>query len=454
MDKHLISAEPAKHQLTWAIYINKNYRPITNAQVVENVGEGQKIVSISEIKVYDKRWSKKNVVVTPVEQEDGSFLIDFGDNLNEQTASFTVTTELTDEEIAAWEENSDKIYKNSVTITSDQQGSITDTANGKCKWKEDVLEKVGSVDKKNKNIVYTININQQQQVLPENLQIRDILGKNLVVNPESVELYIGSVTSNGTVVSTGQLETGYTAKIVNEGDNQVLVITLPNKSDNRSVYILKYTANPDEIFDGGDYTNIVRLLGYGYTNSTKDRVSFSYKAFGGGWVDKVTKPTTDTDITNGNDPQGNTNPSDNTDTPSGNTNPPANPSDNTGNNSGSNSNTGNSNSGSTGGSKTGTPSRSSSSSSSSQSSAVPAETVINSNADTGIITIPDEKTALAGPKKSGDVAGYGEKNIKAGDKLAKTGGFLGTAIAYIAGIVLILIGCVLIRGQKKFGEEK
>ena len=469
LDKQLIAAEPATHQLTWAVYVNKNYRQLTNAKVVENLGEGQKFVSVSEIKIYDRDWRRKNVVVTPTEQSDGSLLIDFGDNLNEATASFTVTTELTDEEVALWEANSDRTYRNSVTMTSDQQASITDTANGKCKWKEDVLEKAGSVDKKNKNIVYTININQQRQVLPERLQIRDVLGKNLVVDPESVKLYIGSVNSNGTVTSTNQLETGYTSKITVEGENQVLLITLPAKSNNRNAYVLKYVATPDEIFEAGDYTNIVRLLGYGYTNSIKDRVSFSYKAFGGGWVEKNTKPNTNEDVNNEESPKDdntNTNPSDNTNTPSDNTNPgtnqETNPDTNTGNNSGSNSNTGNSGSGSgsTEGNKTGTPSANTGTSSSTQTSDLSSETTVPSTSDSDVITIPDEKTALAGPKKDSDVVGEGETNITAGadtnsgNKLAKTGGFLGTSIAYIAGIVLILIGCVLIRGQKKFGEEK
>jgi hypothetical protein len=395
IDKALYSAEPAFHQLTWRIVVNRNYRPLTNASVTEKLGDGQKLVSISDVTITNTDGENQVVTMTPSKNEEGSLVFDFGDSLNNSRAVFYVVTELTDEEIPVWEADSTKKYKNFITLQSDQQEPILDTASGRLRWKDDALEKTASVDKKTKKVSYTVNINKGKQLLPSKLQIKDTLGKNLVLYPESVKLFIGIVDASGKVTATEELETGYKTAVSMEGDNEVLAITLPEKADNRNVYVLKYEAIPDEIIEDGDYTNRIQLLGYGYDYSNRDKIAISYKAFGGGWIEKHDRPKRPGEKAPTPKPSSNNKPS--------------------GNNSGSSSNP---------------------SAKSSTSDVVGfGEVVISVGANTG-----------ANPDMT-------EENITAASNgantLAKTGGFIGTVIGYMVGVVFVIAGLFMVFGKRK-----
>ena len=215
--------------------------------------------------------------------------------------------------------------------------------------------------------------------------------------PESVQLFIGNVDSPGKVTATEVLETGYKTAVSMEGDNEVLSITLPEKADNRNVYVLKYEAIPDEIIETGDYTNRIELLGYGYDYSNRDKVAVSYKAFGGGWIEKKDRPKRPGE----KDPAPTPKPSNNK--PSGNSNS---------------------------GSSSKTYAKSSSSD----------------------VVGQGEVVISVGSKLETDST-MQEENIKAmsngADTLAKTGGFIGTVIGYIVGAVFVIACMFMVFGKGK-----
>ena len=404
IDKYLASSEPATHQFTWHVILNKNRRNITDVTMFEKIGEGQKLVSISDISFRDNKakvWTER---LEPTLQEDGSYKFEFGDRLNGALAQFDVVTELTEEEIPVWEANSNKKYDNSIILNSAQQGTLSFTAEGRCKWKDTVLEKTGKVDKETKNVNYTVAINGGKQLLPEKLEIKDTLGENLTFVQDSIKLYVGAVDAESKkVVATDVLEQGYTTEFTKEGNNEVLVITLPEKKDNNNAYVLTYTARPTAIIEAGDYTNKIQLLGYGYQSSSRDESEISFENFGGGRItDPIIriKPTPTPEVEPTPVPE---------ETPSN----------------GGTSSKDNSSSGGSG---------SSSSSSNNSSSDVVGygETIIS-------IESPLTPT-------SGNLA---DENVNAGSSLAKTGGFIGTVAGYLAGLILLLTGCYLVLGKTK-----
>lgn len=397
IEKYPMSTDPAKHQITWQIAINKKCRHFTNVSVLEQICSGQKLVSFGKVKIYDSNWNAIPCDIQPVEVEEGLYRFDFGDSLDGYQAKINVVTELTESEISSWEANNDKIYYNKVILNSDQHDNVVFTAQTKCKWDESVLTKSGKIDKTTNKVDYTVVINAGQQTLPERVEIKDELGKSLTFDQESVKLYRGIVNSSTKKVTAGELiQEGYTQSIKEDGENEVLTIIFPKLTDNKSAYVLTYTAIPKEIVRDGDYTNSIQLLGYGEEEIQRVEEEMSFNNFGGGWAEDPTKP---------NKPTPTPTPTPTPSTPS---------SSNTSSGSGS----------SNGGS----------------SDVVGyGETVISigSNNLDGT-TIADENVPLAGSPV-----------------LAKTGGFIGTLSAYGAGIILVIVGfAIAFGGRKKSGNEK
>ncbi|MBR5636779.1 MAG: hypothetical protein IKW81_07635, partial [Pseudobutyrivibrio sp.] len=414
IDKYLYSSEPALHQLTWRVVVNRNLQPLTNVVVEEKLGEGLKLVSISDISIEGNGASGKSDV-TPDDKEEGKIKFDFGNSLDGKRAVFFVVTELIDDEVSVWEADSTKKYKNSVTLKSNQQEQIDITAYGQCKWSDNLLDKGATVDKSTKRVSYTVNINPKKQILPSRVQIKDVLGKSMNYDKSSVQLFVGNVDANGKVTATEELEQGYATAFDKEDDKETLTITLPEKADNRNAYVLKYVATPNEIVETGDYTNNVKLLGYGYRDVDKKVKKLDYKMFGGGWIE---------DIDNPSDPGSNSG--------SSNTTPSS------------------SSSASSGSGSTSSSSSSSSSSSASQTTSAPnkvvgyGETVISIGSNVG---------------NGNDVPkGLVDEEITAnsdlGGSLAKTSGFIGTIAAYIVGLLLVAAGVYFIISKKHYKKTQ
>ncbi len=409
IEKYVSSVDPTKHQIRWKVDVNKNWKEITNASITERICDGQKLVSINGLQIYDKKWKTVVADVQPVKLSDNEYRLDFGDLLNGNRANFYVITEFTEEEIPVWEQDNNKLYQNKVILNCDQHDNLAFTAYARCKWSSSILVKNGKVDKATKRIDYTVEINGGKQTLPEKMEIKDTLGKNLSFDPESVRLYIGQIDDTKRVVSTGILEEGYSVVISKDGDNEVLTIKLPEKQDNKSAYVLTYSATPTEIIADGDYSNEVQLLGYGSEEIETAKTELSFRNFYGGWAEDPTKPNK----------SGEEEP---TPTPEPTVTP--------------------------------TPSPTSESSSGSSSSSNPSS---GSGSNSGY---------------SPDVVGYGETVISIGSSnldgttiaddnvplagspvLAKTGGFIGTLRSYGAGIICLIVGLVIVFGGRKKSDD-
>ncbi|WP_044914365.1 collagen binding domain-containing protein [Butyrivibrio sp. WCE2006] len=105
IDKRAVRYDKDLHRITWEVVANKNKKTLTNAKIEDTVGEGQKLVSINEIKVEDS--SDVLTYLTDLEQnfsnQETEYTIDFGDNLNGKTVTFYVVTEITDKSL--WSSN-------------------------------------------------------------------------------------------------------------------------------------------------------------------------------------------------------------------------------------------------------------------------------------------------------------------------------------------------------------
>ena len=281
------------HEIEYTITVNRNKMAMKEVIVTDDIGSlGLSLVdgsvtlakgSAEAITLYADSSNEPYY-----EYSDGviKFYLDDITDVGSESATETITfsAKVDDGEIFTSTNGGVVSVTNTAALTtSDTVSEVQVSAT--TKWTNKIIEKIASVDEETKKISYTVYFNGNKQILPSNLIIRDTLGADLSLDEASVKLYTGQIDgSNGTITSTENEETGYSVEISPDGEKTRLDVYLPERTENKNIYVLTYTAMPVDITSGGDYTNAVQLVGYTNSDTNNASTDLSYTAFGGGWI--------------------------------------------------------------------------------------------------------------------------------------------------------------------------
>lgn len=172
----------------------------------------------------------------------------------------------------------DIIIKNAATLKSAQCDVETTTPATTTKITNNVITKSGS--RNNEIIDYTVNLNPAQQILysdgVDEVVIQDTLGASLSLDLDSVHLYEGTVNALGWVAK-GPEVAGATVRTDTVNGKTVLEVVVPKEKDGKA-FVLTYTAYMLNAA-AKDYSNNVKLKGYGSEDTNKAEVSYKESDF-------------------------------------------------------------------------------------------------------------------------------------------------------------------------------
>ncbi|MBP5597409.1 MAG: hypothetical protein J6Y02_18700 [Pseudobutyrivibrio sp.] len=309
IEKSCTSFNPATHQITWKVVVNKNYQGLTTSYVTEFIGDGQKFVSISDAEMVAKSGGKSTLDLQDKYTVDGKEIkINFGDSLKETQATFTVVTELDETQASIWAGNASKTYKNDVQLDSDQQKEIKDEAS--CEYKSTVFEKVsGEYNYDTHEITYTLTVNRNEMAMSDVVVTDDIgsLGMSLNSDVTLVQGY-GTSSAHSTTLTTDK-----SSKPHYSYSDGVLTVELEDITDvgsDNAIEAIVFTAKVDD----GDFFTAVNGGNVSVSNtatlSTKDNPAGVVVTKKNTWknsvidksaaVDTVSKAVTYTVTFNGN----------------------------------------------------------------------------------------------------------------------------------------------------------
>ncbi|MBR5762884.1 MAG: hypothetical protein IKX87_12760 [Lachnospiraceae bacterium] len=193
MSKAAIKKSPAgidrvNHTMDWRVEINNNMQALTNVRVVDAIPAGHTYVGIKNVTVDGSAFTLADDAIDVTDPRN--IMVSFGDNVEGVKASFVITTKLTDEESKIWASNASKDYTNEVTLYSEGNAEVKDSATQK--FKSEVISKAaGDYDYSTHLIPYTLTVNQNKMPM-DNVVITDPLDSR-------VEYVDGSSNVAGTV---------------------------------------------------------------------------------------------------------------------------------------------------------------------------------------------------------------------------------------------------------------
>lgn len=170
--------DPKTHQITWHIIVNQNKISITNPSIIDDVGEGQKIVAgsikligiqngtkgdtIENVSFQAEYTSDQSAKITNLSFPSRQSLRTSA-NIEGEVLTFEIKTEVTDP--AVWANNVTKQFKNTATLSKDGTKSSVSVIEQSCTSK--VLEKTVAYDYTRRRILWTIIVNQNKMLMAD-----------------------------------------------------------------------------------------------------------------------------------------------------------------------------------------------------------------------------------------------------------------------------------------------
>lgn len=197
MAKAAVKKSPAgidrvNHTMDWSIEINNNKQALKEVSISDAIPAGHTYVGIKNVKIDGAAVTLDDSAIDTTDPKN--IKVSFGDSVENVTASLIITTKLTDEESKIWASNASKKYTNEVTLSSQGNPDVTDSADQTFK-SEVIAKKAGSYDYSTHLIPYTITVNQNKMPM-DNVVITDPLDSRL-------EYVDGSSNVAGTVYDAG-----------------------------------------------------------------------------------------------------------------------------------------------------------------------------------------------------------------------------------------------------------
>ena len=340
MDKAAIKKSAAginriNHTMDWLVQDN-NEQPLTGVTVTDAIPEGHDFVSVSEVMIDGVAATEDQFSVNT--EDPRNIKVVFGDNIENKKATFKITTVLADAERAIWAGNATKEYLNSVTLSSDGNDDVTDSA--KQTFESKVLAKTaGSYDYNTHIIPYTITLNQNKMPM-HNVVITDPLDSRLeyvdgssnvaettydaasntltfsfdTITDETVITFNAKVKDGDTFNSNGRITIPNSASVTSlENETQVNVSASTNidnkviaKKGNRNDEVIDYVvevnvAQQDLYRSGVDEVVIQDKIGASLVLSEDSVVLYEAQVNANGTLTKIGEVDTEVRIEYGSD---------------------------------------------------------------------------------------------------------------------------------------------------------
>ncbi len=116
----------ANRTLTWDISVNSSKQDITGAILTNTLAEHNEYVEITDFQI-DGEEANIDDYATITTTSD-TVTLDFENHLAGKTATYVLTTHLSDEESAIWASNNKKSYTDKVSLTTSDGKSVSDSA--------------------------------------------------------------------------------------------------------------------------------------------------------------------------------------------------------------------------------------------------------------------------------------------------------------------------------------
>ncbi|MBR6308217.1 MAG: hypothetical protein IKR39_06370 [Lachnospiraceae bacterium] len=233
------------HTMDWLVEVNSNEQALTGVSVTDAIPEGHIYAGIKNVKIdgadaVDSLYSVDDSNLTNV-------VVSFGDNIEGKKASFVIITKLTDSENMIWASNASKEYVNEVTLKSDGNAAVKDSA--KQTYDSTVIAKTaGNYDYNTHLIPYTITVNQNKMAM-NNVTVTDPLDSRL-------EYVADSSNVSGTIYNAG---------------TNTLTFNLGNITDKTVITFYAKVKDGDTFANNGKITipNSASLVSAEYGNKTE-----------------------------------------------------------------------------------------------------------------------------------------------------------------------------------------
>jgi len=198
-------------------------------------------------------------------------------NLGSITGKLTITFMAKVKDGETFKNTGDVTISNTASLVSTQYATAT-TSSDTTEFTNTVIAKAGS---QNEEVIdYTVSLNPAQQTLYaddiDEVVIQDTLGASLSLDEDSVHLYEATVAATGTLTANAEI-TDVTVRVNTVDGKTVLEVVVPKEYDGKA-FVLKYTAYMLNK-DAGDFTNDVKLVGYGSQETNNAVVSYTQSDF-------------------------------------------------------------------------------------------------------------------------------------------------------------------------------
>ncbi len=198
-------------------------------------------------------------------------------DLGSITGKLTITFTAKVKDGETFKNTGDVTISNTASLVSTQYATAT-TSSATTKFTNTVIAKTGS---QNKEVIdYTVSLNPAQQTLYsddiDEVVIQDTLGASLSLDEDSVHLYEATVSQTGELSASTEVA-DVTVRVNTVDGKTVLEVVVPNEYDGKA-FVLKYTAYMLNK-DAADFTNDVKLVGYGSEETNNAVVSYNQSDF-------------------------------------------------------------------------------------------------------------------------------------------------------------------------------
>lgn len=155
--KSAAGVDKVNHTMDWLVEVNSNKQNLKDVVLTDAIPAGHSFVEVKDVKIESAPAASGDY---SVDDTDGSNIkVTFGDNIEGKSASFVITTKLTDAESNIWAGNASKDYTNTVTLSSHGNDDATDKATQNY-TSEVIAKQSGSYNYSTHIIRYAITVNR------------------------------------------------------------------------------------------------------------------------------------------------------------------------------------------------------------------------------------------------------------------------------------------------------
>ncbi len=267
-------------EATWKIVVNQNEMTITNAYVVDPIGEYQEFVPGSVT-------INGNPAQGGAEEEKGKYFFDEAtktlrynfEEVIDKEQTITFKTKIPEDKLDIFYENGAKLLENKATLYGEEIPDSGVSSEGNNKVNNTVVSKKGLYTNGNAFIDWEVVINQNQIPI-ENVILEDTLQEGLELDTSSVKLFKLEVDTDGKY-SIGE-EIHLTASNI-KYNSETRKFEFHFTENIEEAYMLRFTTDIADTHKDATFKNTIHFKGStGSESGTSDNVKVKFQTGGGG----------------------------------------------------------------------------------------------------------------------------------------------------------------------------